>query len=214
LPFLPFLPLSPLRFLGDPFFLLSAVLDFELWPFSEAAFFLWSPFAFLEAASSLSLDDFERLSMMEEEVSGHKRMKEVSSTMTSNWDVGDSVVVSSEIGNSVVGCSMLMLGDAGEGSAVGVDVGAGKVASIGEDVGTGEVASIGVDVGAAEVASIGEDVGAAEVASIGEDVGAAEVLLSAGAGVGPSVMDWVKKASTPLHSKLQLKLEQSLKINS
>jgi hypothetical protein len=75
-----------------------------------------------------------------------------------------------------------------------------------------EVSSVGADVGAAEVASIGEDVGEAEVSSIGEDVGAAEVL-SVGAGVGSSVMDWVK-TSTPLHSKLQLKLEQSLKINS
>jgi hypothetical protein len=101
-----------LPFLGDPFFLLSAVLDLELRPFSEAAFFLWSPFAFLGAASSLPLVDFAPLAdllMLEEEVSGPKRMKKVSS-MTSNWDVGDSVV-SPEMGNSVVGCSLLMLED-------------------------------------------------------------------------------------------------------
>ena len=103
------MPLSPLRFLGDPFFLLSAVLDFELWPFSEATFFLWSPFSFLEAASSLPLVDFEPLVdllMLEEAVSGPKRMKKGSS-MTSNWDVGDSVV-SPAMGNSVVGSSMLL----------------------------------------------------------------------------------------------------------
>jgi hypothetical protein len=75
---------------------------------------LWSPFAFLEAALSLPLVDFEPLVdllMLEEEVSGPKRMKKVSS-MKSSWVVGCSMLLEDRFFDAfVLGALLLFLDD-------------------------------------------------------------------------------------------------------